>query len=76
MKKCIVGRASAFCLDFKLPNSYLQDCDETAPKSWSLFPQAKLATITVSQERQPLNPSILCYLVSLVDGNITSQCCL
>lgn len=48
MKKCIVERASAFHLGFKLSNPYLWDYDDTLPKSWFFFPfQAKLSTISL-----------------------------
>lgn len=36
-----------------------------------LFSQAKLPTISLSPEHLPLNPSVFCYLVALIDGNIS-----
>ena len=37
MKKYIVGRASAFGLEFESPVLIYVGCDDTPPQSWSFF---------------------------------------
>lgn len=65
----VLTRASAFVLDCEL-SIFIYGVVRTLLPKAGLFSQAKWPRISLSLEDLPLNPSMLCYLVALVNGNI------
>lgn len=70
MKKCIVGKASTFRFDFKLSKSHLWGREDSPSRNWSFFLRANYPLL-FSLWSIYLSLITCCYLVSLVDGNMS-----